>query len=163
MGAETSWIDQLSPIRLQNKHGRRGRTGQMQRKYKFKEKFDEELKQGVVREAQEQEILYFNPTYTVPKAGWGQMEESFRLQQTKLRNITNSFHYGERKYDKGVDMIRRLCEITRLQESLSPYQCIYKVTEIFWVPYQMQNVYIRGATIRMKRIPDGFLQEKVGV
>jgi hypothetical protein len=28
-----------------------------------------ELKLGIVREAREEEILHWNPTYTVPKAG----------------------------------------------------------------------------------------------
>ncbi|KAA6392864.1 MAG: putative reverse transcriptase [Streblomastix strix] len=36
---------------------------------KFQEELDQELKLGVVRQAKDEEILHWNPSYTVPKAG----------------------------------------------------------------------------------------------
>ncbi|KAA6367788.1 MAG: hypothetical protein EZS28_036685, partial [Streblomastix strix] len=69
MGTRHAWTSEYSLNQLQLKTGQQMKNKDGIGESKFQEELDQKLKLGVIRQAKDEEILYWNAQYTVSKAG----------------------------------------------------------------------------------------------
>ncbi|KAA6400393.1 MAG: putative Transposon Ty3-G Gag-Pol polyprotein [Streblomastix strix] len=104
MGAQPAWTSQYMRNQLQMKSGQHMEKQDRIGDNKFQEELDQELRLGVVREAREEEIKYWNPSYTVPKAG-GKRRKILGCR--KLNATTKPAHFQMENLKTVMELIQK--------------------------------------------------------